>query len=170
VFQLLNLRIGFVPQYIGLYIFGLNVDPNKIDLLPRGGLRAHLAIIIAVLAVYVKFNLNGPIGSLLEDHSGGLNSTAATYAILNEFVGYLLLATAFTQFRSHFNSSCGAVTTVSYAMFLVHPPVSVAVEVVTDDWKERALPKTAVIGFINSMFSVVAGWLLKQLPGAGKVL
>lgn len=168
---LLNLRIGYLPQYVFLYTFGLRVEASKVELLPRFSLQTISAVISTGVAVFISLKSKAGAGLVLADFEGGLNISAAAYAILNEFVGFAFLATSFHYFRSHCNSrSCKALTRLSYAMFMAHAPVSTAVEAVADDWMASAVVKTVVLGTVNCACSAAAGWLLKKLPGAASVL
>jgi peptidoglycan/LPS O-acetylase OafA/YrhL len=107
---------------------------------------------------------------LLLELGGGLNRKAAMYALQNELAGYLLFASSFQLFRSYCASSWAPVTSWSYAMFLVHAPVSVAVETLADSWLAGAVTKTLAIGTIHCFCTMGAAWLLKQVPGVGRVV
>jgi hypothetical protein len=169
-FRLLNLRVAYVPQYICLYVLGLNIEPNRINLLPGQSAQFIVAVIVGAIALFIGWGDSGRRHLALTDFSGGLNSAAAAYAILNEFVGYIILATAYHKFRRRCNASWGALTNLSYTIFLVHAPISVAVEAAVNDWVVGGVTKTIVIGIANSICSAIAGWLLRQLPGMAKIL
>lgn len=171
VFHFLNVRLGYVPQYVFMYTFGTIVDPAEVILLPRHAVRAILAAITAVVVLTFRPNFQGkPNEKTLEEYSGGMNSKAATYALLNELVGYLLFANSFQVFRTHLNTSWAAITILSYAMFLVHAPVSVVVETLTDSWQAGPVTKTITIGTLNCLCTIGAAWLLRRLPVVGKVV
>jgi glucan biosynthesis protein C len=171
VYRPFNLRLGYIPQYIFLYVFGLIVDPAEIILMPRHAVRAILAIITAVVVLTFPANYRaGTSTRMLEEFSGGMNSKAATYALLNELVGYILFANSIQLFRSYSSASWGPVTGLSYGIFLVHAPVSVVVETLTDSWLAGAVTKTVAIGALNSLCTIGAAWLLKQVPGVRRAV
>jgi hypothetical protein len=164
----LNLRIGYVPQYIFLYVFGLYADPVGINLLPRFTVRAILTSMGAVGLILHSPIDGGP--EMLEQFGGGVNKQAAMYAFQNELVGYLLFSSSVHLFRSYCRSSWAPMTGWSYAMFLVHAPVSVAVEASMDSWLAGAVTKTVVVGTLNCLCTMGAAWLLKQVPGVGRAV
>jgi hypothetical protein len=116
-FRLLNLRVGYVPQYLCAYILGSKIEPNQVTLLPGNSVRIILATVFAIIPLSVS-QMGLASRKVLEDHGGGMNAAAAIYTITNELAGYLLFATAFHQFRRHCNSLWGTFPNLNYAIFL----------------------------------------------------
>jgi hypothetical protein len=170
VFTLLNLRVGYVPQYVFAYTFGARIQhPNTIDLLPPGSVKYLTAVTIASLAAGATV-LSSSTQLSFQDYSGGLNPVALGYAVGNESLGYMIFATCFSLFRHFLNQSRWNVSRYSYGAFLVHSSVSIAIEAACDGWRANALLQTAVVGTLNVWASFVAGWALLQVPGMSKVL
>lgn len=175
VWPLLNLRVGFCPQYVVAYILGLNIqNPQTWDPLPTAltwivGVATIGATSIAVAALKSFVSLDS--SSFVDLGAGGLNPVAASYAVINETGGYLIFAVVFQLFRYFANTSSGAVLArYAYGAFLVHPVVSVAVEAAMDGWKASAAAKVAVVGTMNVCGSWTAGWLLLKIPKMDRVI
>lgn len=163
VFLPLNLRVGYSPQYILAYLLGTQIDrPESVELLPC----ATTPILILISAVVAIGSCRGLSAErVLQDYSGGWNSIAVAYATVKEMVGYLVLGMSFRYFRRHLKFPWS-----SYAAFLCHATISIAVEAIFDSWHMNGVVKTAVIGAINSIVSFVAGWSLTQVRGLDRVL
>jgi glucan biosynthesis protein C len=168
VFLPLNLRVGYSPQYILAYLFGTRIDrPESVELLPC----ATTPMLILISAVVAVGSCRGSSAArVLQDYSGGWNSIAVAYAIVNEMVGYLVLGMLFRHFRRCLNFPWRRAARSSYAAFLCHATISIAVEAIFDSWHLNGVVKTAVIGAINSIVSFVAGWSLTQVRGLDRVL
>jgi glucan biosynthesis protein C len=169
VFAPLNLRLGYLPQYVSAYAVGTQIDrPDLINLLPGGLARTLGAVTIGALAANVAV-VSLATTWTVENFSGGLNPVALCYAIWNETLGYLIFATSYNLFRRSLNHPW-LVSRYSYAAFLVHPSISIAVEAAVDHWRANALLQTAVVGTLNVGTSFVAAWCVLQIPGMGKIL
>lgn len=176
VFIPLNLRLGYLPHYLGYYIMGRLAsydlgefvrDRVQDNLLTR--LRPILLVVTATTTAAAAFivgrqpSSSTPIQDPRILFSGGLNIPAAIYALWNESIGFLIFASLMVSFRRHFNHPLPlwpSAPRYSYASFLVHRPVSEAVEMVLDGWQVGAVAKTFFIGTINVALSWMVGWAL----------
>lgn len=173
--RLLNLKVGYCPQYILAYILGLKIHNQQVwDPLPNAlawilGVATIGATSVGVAALEASPSRNS--SSIVEFASGGRNLIAASYAIANETGGYLLFSVVFQLFRHFANKASGAVfSRYAYGAFLVHPVVSVAIEAAMDGWKGSAAAKLAVIGTMNVCGSWAVSLLLLQIPGMNRVI
>ena len=165
----LNLRLGFVPQYVAAYILGISIrNMETWDPLPSPMMWLLSAITTVVLAVSVA-TLGDPSAVDTEEVCGGLSGMSASYAVVNETLGYLLFAAVFKLCRAFANKR-SRFTRYAYGAFLLHPLVSVAIEAALDDWMASAEMKVAVVGTINVCTSWAAAWALLKVPGMKKVI
>ncbi|KAF2093931.1 hypothetical protein NA57DRAFT_80936 [Rhizodiscina lignyota] len=173
----LNLRVGYVTQYIGYYALGHIVgsrgtpDVGMGELRPPGLALRLWAVTIATSVLSGFFH--GNEGDASDRARGGLNVMAVCYAILNETVGYLILTGLVGGFRrwSFTTKSWGFVPRYAYAAFLVHVPTVITLQALFDRWDANGVLKTLVVGTL----SVPAAWLVgciiaNVLPGARKVI
>jgi len=165
----LNLRLGYVPQYVPAYIVGLSIRNMEVwDPLPSPMMWLLSAATTLVAAVSVA-TFGDPSAVPTEKACGGLNGIAASYAVVNETLGYLLFAAVFKLCRAFANKR-SRFSRYAYGAFLLHPLVSVAIEAALDDWMASAELKVAVVGTMNVCASWAAAWALLKVPGMKKVI
>ena len=173
-FKPLNLQLGYVPQYVTAYTLGclLPFPPNP---LLTSSMRIGLGTVSLVSAVGILGLVDSYPQSYTPDSArGGANLPAFLYAVWNEITGYLLGASILRGFRnsSALNKRWGPpdVGRCSYAAFLVHPIVCVAVQMMADEWNANGIVKTAVVGTLGNVGSWGVGWGLTKVPFFGRVL
>lgn len=171
----LNLRVGFLPQYIASYTLGASLAspptppaPGKTN---RNILLASSAASTATGLGLLHFRPNA-YPRAMDSFSGGPNMLALSYAVWNESTGYLLGTSILNLFKTSkwLNRSWGSVGRYSYAAFLVHPTVCVGAQIWTDEWDAGPLFKTLVIGTASVLGSWGVGWGLVRVPGVGRCL
>jgi len=160
VFVPLNIRLGYLPQYVGAYYLGTQVD-SPASAIPTMRQKILLGAVSAVSgAAVIRYLAAGDGG--LQQLKGGLNAAALGYAIRNDFTGYLLAGLLLATFRQF--ASCPLTKYISgnaYGAFLLHIPVSTLIEVCTDRWEASGVTKTIVIGTVNVLLS----WSLSYCCG-----
>jgi len=143
---------------------------------------------------FIPLLLTGPSRRMEETREqikGGWNLPASIYAIWNEFsfvtIGPALVA-YFELVHSYPATSWLFQPRYSYAAFLVHPPASVAIEVLADKILSMAgMPRpatgmtvwqtvgpgimTATMGIVNTCVSFLVGrWVVEYVPWIGKIV
>ena len=165
----MNLRIGYVPQYALAYILGLSIRHIEIwDPLPSPMVWLLSAATIITIPVSA-LALSGPTRIDTAERCGGLNRFAASYAVTNETLGYLLFATVFKLCRAFVNKR-SMFSRYAYGAFLLHPIVSVAIEAALDGWMASAGTKLVAVGTMNVCASWAAAWALLKIPGTKMVI
>jgi glucans biosynthesis protein C len=158
-------------------------------------LRFALAISLLTVAACVMpelwANWSGQLYISPEPIKGGWNLSALLYAIWNEFsfvvVGPALMAN-FQRWHNHPATSWLWQGRYSYAAYLLHPPISIATEVVVDWllcaggnglcasdmwWWKIVGPVlfTGVLGLVNSAASFALGrFLVTYVPGLSQII
>ena len=164
---------------------------------PSGALPLRLALAISILTVPVclipelwarwsdqLYNSSGPT-------RGGWNLSALIYALWNEFSFVLVGPALVAHFQQRHNRPATSwlwQARYSYAAYLVHPPVSVAIEVLVDwllcaggnslcasdmSWWKIVGPLlfTAVVGLVNSATCFALGkFLVTYVPGLRNII
>ncbi|GME55047.1 hypothetical protein K490DRAFT_61830 [Neofusicoccum parvum] len=163
----LSVRPGFVPQYLAAYALGLRLagrDPRDGVPAPRALLPGLLAACAAAVALGAASASNLPP---LVAARGGWNAPALAYALWHEAAGLLVFSALLHGFASveALRADWGRVGRYSYAAFLVHAPVLVALMGWLDGWRAGGVVKTFVVGSLGVVGSWVAGWVTAQVPG-----
>lgn len=185
-FKPLNLNMGYLPQYILFYVTGVWANKTEIQLhnlinwqMQKFLMMTVVSITISGLLVLSANSKNSggiDLGSMLEAGRGGFNSLAVTYAFWNNLTGILLCSFLLGVFRKRFNAKWVVgdfyIARYSYAAFLVHIPIIVTFQCLTDSSAlgERTSGgmKTAGVGGISVLGSWAVGWLLvRVLEGTG---
>ena len=143
----LNLRVGYLPQYVITYLYGASIDTIT-DAIPSATLfKSYLAVSLLSSAVMAKAAVTDE--KALIKFEGGWNAPAFLYAVWNEIVGYFIGTSMLAAFRAYGNVSLGSVGKYAFNAYLVHMPVSVFIETCMDCWKASGVIKTLVIGTLN---------------------
>ena len=201
----LSLQLAYVPQYVLAY-FGGHFSALSNDffvLMPfqyetrnarRKLFRAlmfSLAILGVLTALEVKMMKDMDLARVTELSRGGFNVPAAVYAAWNE-MGFALMGFGLVAvFLRHgdFPWTCGDVwlPRYSYGAFLLHPPVSVGVELAVESLMgcraehHRAqhgiwslfgpVLLTLGVGLVNVIASWIAAWcFLSAVPLVGTII
>jgi glucans biosynthesis protein C len=176
VWPLLNLRIGYVPQYIFAYILGTQITVTaRWNPRPRGVVPVLLVLAIATsfvcaLSLYLQAPAPAADWKFPDGFAGGPNPLALLYAVYNEVIGYLIFAALWNWFRRHADTSWGTIGRYAYGAFLVHPVVSVAIEAGLDNWEASAGTKILVVGTLNTIASWGVAHLLLLVPFASRII
>lgn len=169
IFIPLNIQPANLPQYILLYVWGANSNLRTLSTsVPCATLRKLVALngaLIGTLALVVH-----KYGADMDAFLGGTDPRALLYCILNETLGLLIGISIFEIFRKDFDQKWVALAQYSYAAFLVHAPVSAAIEAKVRQWHANAVTKTIVVGLLNIIASWIVGWCLAHIPGVKRVL
>ncbi|KAF1995316.1 hypothetical protein P154DRAFT_624086 [Amniculicola lignicola CBS 123094] len=176
VFALLNLRVGYMPQYILFYSTGLaayrywDVELHFVVSKQTRVLLLAWLLAIGLSWILVLRNTLADVKDVLEGSDGGINTFALLYAFGNEVSGVLISSGSLALFKTKFDRKwiVGGVdlTRHSYAAFLLHPPCLVFLQCVLDGWNAGGVLKTVVVGSLGTVVTWVTGWVLVQAVGS----
>lgn len=162
IFTPLNLNLGYLPQYIAAYTFGTTI-PSPTYAIPSPKTLIALAATSAVTSVVLTSSMSSRLD--LEDSpdptAGGLTTIAATYAIWNNFTGYLIASGLLRLFPNYINMPYAGITSLAYLAFLIHIPISTIVELSLESWQGGPAVKFTVVGTVNVLASWAAAWVGK---------
>jgi len=174
--NILGMQLGYYASYIVLFALGIAVW--RFDWLSQLSWKnARTGIIAFAIAwpcmpigIAVAHALYGPGKS---NFSGGFSWTAILYALWEPFVAWGLIALWLLLFRARMNQPSAIWTWLNrraYAVYIIHPPVLVAISLLLHGWSEPALVKFGVVGLL----ACAATWLvadpLVRLPGVRRVV
>lgn len=147
----LNINLGYLPQYVATYTFGLLV-PDPTSAVPERCTTVCLGVASAASSQLLAYSIAGSTD--LVPIPGGLHAVAASYAVWNNCTGYLIGSSLLRLFHECVYTPRPRITNLAYSAFLLHIPVSTIVQLSFESWQAGVLTKTVVVGAIN----IVCSW------------
>ena len=105
--------------------------------------------------------------------SGGFSWPAILYALWEPFVAWGLIAALLLVFRERMNRPSDLwawISRRSYAVYIIHPPVLVAIALLFCGWSAPALVKFGVTGFATCIVAWLVADLLVRIPWVRRVV
>lgn len=170
-----GLQLGYFASYIVLFVTGcLAASPGWLEHWPDAQVRTwrHVAwIALPVLPVVVL--IGGSVFGIHGRPEGGWNIPALVYALWEPFVAWGVILVLLQRCERPFRE-LGPVgkrmARRAFAIFVIHPPVVVAVALA---WRGVAAPvlvKFALTGSVACVLCYLLAGLLLQVPGVKRVL
>ena len=171
-----NMQLGNFSSYIFLFIAG--ILSYRYDLLSKISFRAGKNWLIGAVVSPLLIVLVLVIGKINADNvaavKGGLNGYCLFYALWESFVAVAMCAGLVGVVKAKFNRQnklMKALSDSSFAVYMFHPPIIVAV---TLFFKSAALPSIAK-WFVLSLVCVplcfaAAYFILRKIPVLNKIL
>jgi len=168
-----GLWLGYFPSYI--FLFSLGVCCWRFQWLFRLTWRqARLWLIIACFvwpampaaAIILKLRGQNPY------FAGGMTAASLLYALWEPFVAWGLIAAGLILFQTQFvrpSSLLNWLSRRSYAVYVIHPPVLVAVCLLFRHWHAPAPIKFAVAGTLGSTVVWLVADPLVRLPALRRI-
>lgn len=166
-----DLQIGYFASYIFLFAAGCIAWRGK--WLERFNFRMVAPwIIVTFLTLTVATPLILILGKGGDGFSGGWNIQAFTYAFWEPFVAWGIILFLPWLFRKYFNRGSFLMRRLSersYSIYILHPPVLVAVSLALRPWGAPPLVKFLTVGFLACVGCFSAATLLLKVPYARRV-
>jgi peptidoglycan/LPS O-acetylase OafA/YrhL len=105
--------------------------------------------------------------------AGGLSWAAILYAFWEPFVAWGLIALWLVVFKASMNRSSNFWSWLNrraYAVYILHPPILVALAILLHVWAAPALVKFAVTGTLTCIATWLVADLFVRLPGVRQVI
>ncbi len=174
--NIIGLQIGYCASYV--FLFAIGIAAWRHDWLRRLQWKHARALILGLIVtwpllpvgIFVASAIYGPGKS---NFGGGLSWPAILYALWEPFVAWGLIAAWLLIFRRHMNQPSALwawLNRRAYAVYIIHPPVLVAVSLLLHPWVAPALLKFSITGAL----ACAACWLiadpLVRLPGLRRIV
>jgi glucan biosynthesis protein C len=183
IFQLLNVPVGYLPQYISLYILGLIASRRNwfFELTPKMGRDWSLFALVATLIILgglvfpSVMQESGASGTRQAGYAvaGGFNWLAFSYALWESFVvvgvciGLLVL---FRMRRNHQGRLARSLAASVYTVYLIHAPVLVGFAYAFHVVALYPLLKFGIAVLITIPLCFLISSLIHKIPFANRVL
>jgi len=174
--NVIGLQLAYFASYI--FLFALGIAAWRYDWLRQLQWKSARVFVIGLVvtwaimpsAILLARSLNGPGKS---NFAGGFSWPAIVYALWEPFVAWGLIAAWLLFFHAYMNRPSGLWSWLNrraYAVYIVHPPVLVAISLLLHPWHAPAFVKFTVDGTLTC----IAAWLiadpLVRIPGIRRIV
>jgi glucans biosynthesis protein C len=170
-----GLQFPFFPQYIAMLILGiLFAKYNWFDSITyKVGLKWFGFAQFSILVLFPLSFYYGAREAGVEPFLGGLKWQAAMYAFWEQLTGIALIIALIGLFKKKFNNQgilAKRLSGAAYAVFIIHPPVIVALALLLKNWDLYPVLKFILVAPIALFLCFGIAILLKQIPGFKRIL
>jgi surface polysaccharide O-acyltransferase-like enzyme len=170
-----NMQLCFFPSYIVLFCVGLWAGRQGIlGKLPRqaGMMWLKLAFIVGVPAWLLLLGLGGASSGNQQAFLGGLQWQSMGYAAWEAFFCVSVSIGLLTLYREKANvrtKGTGLLADTSFGIYTFHTPILVGASMVLRAVAVYPLGKAAIAAVIAWTVTLVFAWVMRKVPGLGKV-
>lgn len=166
-----SFQLGYFPMYILLFALGVLVaQPKLLSAIKFGEIKIWLVISVVAIIV-LPLALIFPVGD--GPFEGGVNLNALFYALWEPLVACGIILGLLVLFNSLGPRAARVFTRLSplaYGVFIIHPPVVVAISLLLAPWQQGLVIKFLVNCSLSLLACVVLSYLIVHLPYARRVL
>jgi peptidoglycan/LPS O-acetylase OafA/YrhL len=172
---LIHLQLGYFASYVVLFAAGCLAAPwASLDEAPAQQRRLWIRVARVTFPLMpIAFVLGERVPWLAGSQSGGWNVQAAVYALWEPFLAWGVIMGLLHFYTRRLNEPGPVWRSLSrraYAIYIIHPPVLVALALA---WRSVAAPpalKFLVTGAATCLACYLIAGLMLKLPGAKRVL
>jgi peptidoglycan/LPS O-acetylase OafA/YrhL len=167
--------LGFFSSYIVLFAAGcMGASAGWLDAAPKAQRRLWLNVAWFAMPVMVALPLLAPhVPALQGDAAGGWNLPAAIYAFWEPLVAWGIILALLHAFQRRFASLgpiWSALARRAYAIYIIHPPVLVAVALAWRHVEAPHLVKFAITGAATCLACFWLAGLLLRAPWIRRIV
>ena len=174
--NIFGLQLGYFPGYI--FLFALGIAAWRHDWLRQLQWKQARPWIVALVISWPAMPIGIAVAHALygtgkANFAGGFSWPAIVYALWEPFVAWGLIALWLLVFRSRMNQPSQLwdwLNRRAYAVYILHPPVLVAIALLLHAWIAPPLIKFAITGTL----AIAATWLVSdpivRLPGIRRIV
>lgn len=170
-----GLQFAYFASYV--FLFALGCVSARSSLLENLDRRFALpwcwVTIVACPTLFAYAIAAGAHRGVPFDSGGGLNLPSLAYAFWEPLVawGAILWFLTVRPGKGLMPRRIGqAAAPLTYAAYIVHPPVLVGCALLAHAWDVSAGVKFAIVGTVASLGSFLVAWAVRKLPGAARIL
>lgn len=173
---ILNIQICFVAQYIVIFILGLYAAKHDwfLSIPDAQGKRWLTIAFVSVFFCFAVFILSGGLEGDPIPLLGGFHWQSFAFSLWEGVYGMGMCVGLVVLFRMRLNTQskwAKALSDNSYTMYIIHPPVLVVVSFLVVDIAISAAIKFAIVlPVVLILCFVISHFILRQIPGARRVL
>jgi peptidoglycan/LPS O-acetylase OafA/YrhL len=173
--QVFGLQLGYFASYVVLFAVGcIAASPRWLEQIPDRQRRLWLAVAWLALPILPAVVVLAPhLPALRGDTSGGFNVQAAVYAFWEPLVAWGFILAFLHGFQRRFvtlGPIWAALARRAYAIYIIHPPVLVAIALAWRDAPAPHLLKFALTGAATCLACFWIAGLLVRAPWVRKIV
>lgn len=169
-------QLGYFPQYIAAFIFGIVASNNKWmdDFTLKQGQRmagiARLTVLLGLPGIFVWFLVARFPGN---DFNGGWNPVSLVYSFWEQITGVVISVALLCIAKFKWNNDTPLLKTMSanaFAVYMFHPLVLIVIGVLLKDWAVNPAWKLLVLAPCGVTLAFLFAGLLRKIPGVKNFL
>ncbi len=168
------LQLGYFASYIVLFFAGcVGSDRRWLENIPQAQKRLWLRIAWLALPVLPVVALIAPQVGLSGKPEGGWNVPALVYAFWEPFVAWGFIMGLLVFFQRRLPAPAGiwpSLARRAFLIYIIHPPIVVAVAVAWGHVDAPSLLKFAVTGVVSCALCYLAAGMLLRFPPIARVV
>ena len=172
---IIHLQLGYFASYVVLFAAGCLAAPwPSLDEAPAQQRRLWIRVACVTFPLMpIAFVLGERVSWLAGSQSGGWNVQAAVYAFWEPFLAWGVIIGLLHLYTRRLKAPGPVWRLLSrraYAIYIIHPPVLVALALA---WRSQVAPpalKFLVTGIATCLVCYLLAGLMLKLPGARRVL
>jgi fucose 4-O-acetylase-like acetyltransferase len=172
--EVFGLQLGYFASYVALFAAGCAAAQHRwLERVERNTALPLLRVAAVALPLLPAVVLGSAALGTPPIVATGFSLPAIVYAFWEPLVAWGLIALLLWQFRLRFNGPSRAADWLgrrAYAVYVIHPPLLVALTLLLASWSAPALVKFFLVGALGCVASWLVAGLLLRLPGVARVL
>ena len=165
--SILNMQLPYFPQYIALFILGtIAYRKDWLNQLPPGGKTLRNTIIIGLILWLSTIALSGVLEGKM-DFKGGLNIWSLAYSLWETITCIGITIGLISLARQKYNIQTRLtkfLTDNSFAAYVLHPPVLIAVSLLMASWAAPPIAKVLIIGTMAVILTFAVAGIIRKTP------
>lgn len=175
VLKPLGFQLGHFPQYIALFIIGLIAFRNQWfdGLSKRTGKYLKWSAWLCLLFFPVFFVIQVKLKMPVAWYAGGFHWQSLLYALWEQWIGISILTTLLIWGKRVWNTSSmlfGSLVRCSFAVYIFHPIVIVALTLLLRNWAVDAAVKLLIVAPLAVLGSFLLGKIILWIPGVERII
>jgi surface polysaccharide O-acyltransferase-like enzyme len=176
VLKPLGFQLGYFPQYIALFIFGLVAARNKWlnDASYKVGKRMRLiAIGLVVIGFPLLFIVQKALQFPIAWFNSGVHWQSLWYAVWEQLVGFSMVTALVCIAKYSWNkpsANLSALSRSTFAVYIFHPLVVISLSVAASGITVEPALKLLVVAPLAVVISFLLGLALVKLPVINKII
>lgn len=175
VLKPLGFQLGHFPQYIAMFIIGLLgyrnqwFDGLSQDTGKRLKWSAWLCLLFFPVFFMIRVKLNMPVAW----YSGGFHWQSLLYAVWEQWIGLSIMTALLSLAKQSWNTSSSLLSKLSrcsFAVYIFHPLVIVALTLAVRNWAVDSAIKLMVVAPLTVLGSFMLGELILWIPGVKRII
>jgi hypothetical protein len=174
--QPLGFQLGYFPQYIALFIFGLiasnNNWLNELNF-KQGKFMWYLALFMVIIILPVLFILFLVLKFPGNYFNGGWNIVAFSYSLWEQITGIVIMTALLSISKFKWNDASafmGNLSANAFGVYIFHPVVLISLSLLLQSWPVNPVVKLIVVAPAAVALSFLLVSFIRKIPFVSSVI